>query len=42
MKRFALPFIEDLMSSLFETLCQNDLNNINRNIEILSDNQDCA
>ena len=35
-----IPVVRNLMSSLFGTLTQNDLDNINRNINILSDNQE--
>ena len=35
-----IPLVGNLMSSLFGTLSQNDLDNINRNINILSDNQE--
>ena len=39
-KRSLIPLVGNLMSSLFGTLLQNDLDNINRNINILSDNQE--
>ena len=39
-KRSLIPLVGNLMSSLFGTLSQNDLDNINRNINILSDNQE--
>ena len=37
---FLIPLVRNLMSSLFGTLFQNDIDNINRNINILSDNQE--
>lgn len=39
-KRSLLPFVGQLMSSLFGTISEHDLENIDRNIDILSDNQD--
>ena len=39
-KRSLLPFVGQLMSSLFGTVSENDLENINRNIDILADNQE--
>ena len=39
-KRSLLPFVGQLMSSLFGTVSENDLENINRNIDILSDHQE--
>ena len=39
-KRSLIPLVGNLMSSLFGMLSQNDLDNINRNINILSDNQE--
>lgn len=39
-KRSVLPFVGQLMSTLFGTISENDLENINRNIDVLAENQE--
>lgn len=39
-RRSVLPFVGQLMSTLFGTISENDLENINRNIDILAENQE--
>ena len=39
-KRSVLPFVGQLMSTLFGTMSENDLENINRNINVLAENQE--
>ena len=39
-KHSVLPFVGQLMGTLFGTLSENDRDNINRNINVLADNQE--
>ena len=39
-KHSVLPFVGQLMSTLFGSLSENDLENINRNIDVLAENQE--